>query len=420
MIEDQRLRNIIGTNGDIGNPMSVFKYTGKYPGGEPVSGALSAPGPDELKARLLKRSIILETCEESLSAIDLWRLRYVASKEVTRATRQLATLLSSGLTITEALESQLEEDSSTRLMIVFRRLLRGIREGERFSASLASFPQIFDQSYTSLVEAGESVGKLPEIMLRLADHRERMETLKRKFYSAMVYPSLVVVISVVVLIAVFKFVIPVFSDMYASFGAQMPQLTQDVVKVSEILQDNFLLLIALGIVTIIGAPILSRIPRVRLILHRIGLNVPLLGGLWKKIALARFARTLGLLQSSGADLLAAVDVSVRVTGNAHFESKLQSVRKSLEQGDSLRNSLSETNMFPAALLRMVGSGEKTGKLGQMLTNGATYYEKELEDQLSALSSVIEPLIILMLGLIVGFIIVVMYLPLFDLINQIGP
>ena len=384
-----------------------------------MSGTLNAKTEEELRLKLLRKSIILEASEVTLSTSDRWSLKLGGKKDVTASTRQIAMLLQSGLTIPEVIESLTEEESA-RLGVVFRSILKRLQEGKRFSAALESFPEIFDQSYIALVDAGETAGKLPEIMTRLADHRERMEDMKRKFLTAMVYPSLVVTVSLAVLVAIIEFVIPVFSEMYANFGAEMPPLTSDVIYFSEKFGENLGFILFISALTFISLSLLYKLSLVRIFCHKLSLAFPLVGGIWQKTDLSRFSRTVGVLQSSGVDLLQSVDIGVRSLGNKYLERKLIGVRGSLEKGKSLRESLSDTKVFPSTLLRMIGAGERTGKLGESLISGAKYYEKTVEAALTAMTSVIEPIIILILGAIVGFLIIVMYLPLFDLIGQIGP
>jgi type IV pilus assembly protein PilC len=400
--------------------MRKFQYIGRRPGGGEISGKQSAESVDDLRDKLLVESIILESHVETLSAVDQQRLRFVGTKEITRATRQLATLVSAGLTVAEAVESLAEEETLTRMAVVYATILNKLESGEPFYLTLAAYPALFNSSYVSLVEAGEASGKLPEILTKLADHRERMDDLRRKLFTAMLYPSLVVTVSVLVLLTVLKYVIPVFSEMYAGFGAEMPELTASVIVFSEALGSWFgTIIISMTILSVTFAIMLRR-TSTRTFVHRIALSIPVLGGIWKKGSLARYARTLGLLHSGGTDLLQSVAISAETVGNEYLRQKFKTVSARLEEGRSLRDSLAETNVTPSALLRMISSGEKTGRLGEMLTNGAGYYERELESNLTALTSVIEPIIILALGLVVGFLIIVMYLPLFDLISQIGP
>jgi len=400
--------------------MRTFQYIGRHPGGGEVRGAKAAETPAKLREALLAESIILESYAERLSSIDYQRLRFVGAKEITRSTRQLATLVSAGLTVAEAVESLAEEEALTRMAVVYRTILEKLVSGEPFYQTLSAYPALFNTSYVSLVEAGEAAGKLPEILSKLADHHERMDDLRRKMFTAMLYPSLVVVVSILVLLAVLKYVIPVFSEMYGSFGAEMPELTTNVIVVSDAVGSWFGTIVVSALGLVISFLFLLRKESVKRAVHRMALSIPVIGGIWIKGALARYARTLGLLHGGGADLLNAVEISAETAGNEFLRHKLLNVRSNLEEGRSLRDSLAETEVMPSALLRMVSSGEKTGRLGEMLSNGAGYYERELESNLTALTSIIEPVIILALGLVVGFLIVVMYLPLFDLISQIGP
>lgn len=411
---------LYATGQGLAREMKRYQYTGRHPGGSAISGILSATDSDGLRLKLLERSIILESHQETLSKSDAISVRITGGKEVTRATRQLATLLESGLTIDEAIDSLTEEGGYRQLAIVFQAVLHRLHEGSTLAEALEDFPYLFDSTFVALIQAGESSGSLAEMMSRLAAHREQMEDLRRKFITSLAYPALVVTVSVAVLIAVFTFVIPVFQEMYAGFGAEMPTVTQAVVDFSEALKNNFFV-ISLVLITALFVLILGlRTTQGMRISHAGALRIPLIGSIWRKIAIARFSRTLGLLQREGADLLSAMSISVRVLGNRSLEEKLKPCEALLIEGRSLKDTLENSGIFPRALLRMVAAGERTGKLGTMLLNSARYLEKEIEAALSVITSIIEPVIILILGAVVGFVIVVMYLPLFDLINQIGP
>lgn len=400
--------------------MKRFEYRGRVPGGETVAGVLRAGDSEKLRDELLGRSIVLESYQETLSRSELLTIKITGGSDITRSTRQLATLLESGLAADEAIDSLIEDGEGGKTAVVFQSVLEGLREGSTLADAFGRFPGLFDSTYVALVEAGERSGSLPEMLDRLASHREQMEDLRRKFLTSLTYPALVVVVSIAVLIAVFTFVIPVFQEMYASFGAEMPAMTRVVVDFSHTLRDDYpiILFVLLALTTALTLCFQSNWGR--MLIHSTALRIPMFGSIWKKVAISRFSRTLGLLHREGSDLLTALRISRRVLGNCKLESRLESAESSLSAGVSLRETLKESGIFPRTLLRMIGSGEKSGKLGAMLLNSARYLDKEIEASLSMITSVIEPVIILILGSIVGFVIVVMYLPLFDLINQIGP
>ena len=291
--------------------MSEYHYTGRFFGGGAgsgdTSGQMRATTLDELRATLLGRGVILVSAQTVPGGWDRLKWRLTAGREITRSTRQLATLTSSGLSVAEAMEALAESSGHSHMAIAYQTLLKRLQEGERFAGALSEYPELFDRAYIALCEAGEASGKLPDILTRLAQHRERMDDLKRKFATALVYPTLVVVVSALVLIAVFKWVIPVFTDMYASFGAEMPPLTAFLVSMADWIgaHTEAILVGFVGIVTL-GAWFYSR-GSVRNWLHGLALKFPLLGKLWTKASIARYARTIGLLHSNGVTLLAAGD-----------------------------------------------------------------------------------------------------------------
>lgn len=258
------------------------------------------------------------------------------------------------------------------------------------------------------------------ILTRWADHLEKMARIKRRLYSALAYPAVVVAVSLLVLYAIIIYVIPIFSDIYANLGAELPSLTQSVIDVSVTLASNVhWLLVAMFSLTVLVS-LARRLNPIKQLMDRMLLALPILGSVLSKLAFARYCRTLSLLHGSGTTLMPALSLASATLGNSWLLCKVAQAHPQIEAGQSLAVALTSSTVVPRVIIRLIATGEKTGKLSYMLEKGADYYEAEADTTLSTLVSVAEPLIVVLLGGLVGFILMVLYLPLFDLVGQVGP
>lgn len=398
--------------------MPKFLYNGKTIEGQIVSGEASAKDAASLELHLVNRGIFLESSRPTFGYLQLWFVRLFKKTEITNLTRQLHILIKSKLSILESLELAHEQLKDAVLKQVLSQIMQDVESGTSLVSAFGQYPGIFDELYISLIEAGEQSGNLEFSFDRIADYREKAESTAKKIKSAMAYPLLVVVVAVLVMIALVLYVVPVFASMYENFNAELPALTRRIVGVSDLLRNNLSFLL-IGIVTLM---ILSGVSlsttKVKLFLHRAVLSTPLFGKLTTKVITARFCRTMGTLLTSGVDIVYALRIASRTTGNMYATKVTSSAENNLIAGKSLTESLDALNLFPKAMLRLTASGEKTGQLGEMLSRAADYYERETDSEISTLTTLVEPVIIIVMGVVVAFILVAMYLPLFDLVGTL--
>jgi type IV pilus assembly protein PilC len=367
---------------------------------------------------MLRQGIFLSSYRVKSGTLIQLLIKHLRKNDITRISRQLAALVSSGITFNEALRSVREQVTDKRLGVMLDDIASSIESGRSISESFREFPIFFDTLYTSMLDAGEISGTLDKSLDRIATYRERSEEVSKKIRSALAYPILVMAVTILVVLILVIYIIPIFSSMYENFGSQLPALTQNVVAVSEWIKDNaYLVFIAM---MVLGLGIILAILNERIYYHisRFQLKIPIIGRILKKIINARFSRTLGTLLQSGVPTLFAVDVAIRTTGNAYIQSKTSSLPKSLSQGKSFTEAIGEFGIFSRTLIRMAAAGEKTGQIGLMLGKAADFYESEVDHDIGTLTTLFEPLIIVFLGVFIAFILIAMYLPLFDLISTL--
>lgn len=399
--------------------MNTYKYIGETTSGDKIEGTVKAVNQEQLESKLAERGVFLKShfvIESSL--LHHWHAQLKKS-EVTRLTRQLSVLLSSGITIDEAIESIREQIDDKRLNRVFESVLKMIQSGQDVYKSFSAYAMYFNDLFVSLVYAGEISGTLDNSFERIATFREKTEEIKKKLKTALAYPILVLIVSALVLLILITYIIPIFSSMYANFGLELPVLTRHVVNTSNWLKEYYLSIIAaLSILGILLFWILKA-DNTRLIVNKFALKAPLIKSINLKYASANFGRTLGVLLSSGVPLVKALKISINTISNSYIKYRLNKVSEDLAEGLSLSDSLKRSGVLPKTVIRMTAAGESTGRLGEMLLKTADFYDNEVKNDISTITSLIEPIIILILGLVVGFILIAMYLPLFELIGQMG-
>jgi len=345
----------------------------------------------------------------------------VSTKEIVVFTRQFATMIDAGLPLVQCLEILAAQGDNK----VFNKMLRDIKhhveQGATFSDALRRHPKVFDELFVNLVHAGEMGGILDTILQRLAVYIEKRVKLARQVRSAMVYPSAVLVVAIIVIFVLLSWVIPSFQSMFADFGGEntLPALTQFVINVSDAFVGN-ILWILLGIFGLVASVVYSyRTKAGKEFWHRAFLTLPILGPVMRKIAVARFTRTLGTLLSSGVPILDAMHIVGKAAGNVVVEAAIVSTASRIKEGRTMAEPLLETKVFPPMVVQMIGVGEQTGALDQMLNKIADFYEDEVDVAVAALTSLLEPLMMVVIGGIVGFILIAMYLPIFDLAGKVS-
>jgi len=344
----------------------------------------------------------------------------VDSKELAIFTRQFSVMIDAGLPLVQCLEILSSQQENKTFQKVLAGTRGSVEGGSTLSAAMKQYPKVFDPLYTNMVEAGETGGILDTILQRLAAYIEKNVKLQRAVKSALVYPIGVLTIAAAVITLLLWKVVPVFATLFAGLGVDLPLPTRIVIGLSHFVGSIFGFLIFVAIIgVVVGIKIWYGTPSGRMAIDTIILKLPVLGILMRKIAVARFTRTLGTLISSGVPILEGLDITAKTSGNAVIEKALNQVRKSLEEGKSLTDPLKESEVFPGMVTQMIAVGEQTGAMDAMLQKIADFYEEEVDAAVKDLLTALEPIMIVFLGLVVGGVVISMYLPLFSLIGKLS-
>jgi type IV pilus assembly protein PilC len=401
--------------------MPVFTYRGTNRAGATVSGELAAPSKSELINNLKRQQINVTKMSEKGKEFNLPTFGGgVDSKELAIFTRQFSVMIDAGLPLVQCLEILAGQQENK----VFQKVLIGTRSavegGSTLSSAMRQYEKVFDALYVNLVEAGETGGILDTILQRLSAYIEKNVKLKRAVKSAMVYPIAVLSVAAGVIVLLLWKVVPIFATLFLGLGVDLPLPTRIVIGLSNFIGSIFGLLILVAFIAgIVGLKVWYGTPVGRMAIDKTLLKLPMIGILLRKIAVARFTRTLGTLISSGVPILEGLEITARTAGNALIEKSLMEVRKGLEQGRNLSDPLKDTNVFPGMVTQMIGVGEQTGAMDAMLQKIADFYEDEVDAAVKDLLAAMEPMMIVFLGVVVGGIVISMYLPLFSLIGQLS-
>jgi len=343
----------------------------------------------------------------------------VKTKQLVVMTRQLSTLIDAGLPLLRSLNVLIAQMKPCKLKDILREISTDIQSGSTFSEALAKHPKQFDRLFVNMVKAGEVGGMLEIVLQRIAQFMERREALKRRVKSAMIYPIAVLIIASAIVMFLLIKVVPVFADIFKEFGGDLPWPTKFLMNAGDFMIYNWWILISIVAWTIIFIKILFKFHAVRRFRDRAVLKIPLIGDLVTKVAVARFARTLGTLITSGVPILQALKITKETIGNEIIQDAVDKVHDSVKEGDTIAAPLDQTKVFPAMVVNMIDVGEETGSLDAMLNKVADIYDAEVEAAVEAMLSLMEPAIIIVLGGIIGFIVVSLYLPIFTLGDTIS-
>jgi type IV pilus assembly protein PilC len=398
--------------------MPEFEYKGKTLAGAPVTGTLKANTKADVERVLRQNRILVNSIMKKPANIEIKFGTGIKKIEISRFTRQFATMIGAGLPMVQCLEILAAQTENKELAKIVRQVKDGVQGGATLSDALSRHSKIFDQLYTNMVEAGEVGGALDTILVRLAVYREKADKLVRKVKGAMVYPSVVVVVAIGVTVAMLLYIVPVFAKMFAGVGSELPAPTQVVLSISNFLQANFMFMTA-GLVASTALFIWwKRTPSGALTFDRTLLRSPIFGTLVRKSSVARFTRTLATLLSSGVSILEALEITAKTSGNLVVANAINRSVVSIAEGDTITGPLKASGVFPPMVTQMISVGEKTGGLDDMLNKIADFYDEEVDEAVTALTSIIEPVIIVFMGAIIGGILIAMYLPMFDIIGKI--
>lgn len=402
--------------------MARYQFEARDTRGRIFKGELDAPNENEARVRLRAQKMMPIRVSAAVQKVSVSKKLGGSSvnlKELQIFTRQLATLLGSGIPILQSLEVLAQSQRSAGLTVAIKSMVNDINQGRRFGEAMAEHPLVFDRLYVNMIKAGEEAGNIDQILNRLAIYIEKSAKIKGQIKGAMVYPIVILVVAFTVVAGLMIFVIPKFEGIFKSSGQELPGLTKMVISMSGFFMSYWWVIIG----GIVGAVFLLinyyRTEDGRKTIDSILIDVPYMGTLIQQSAIARFTRTLATLLTSGVSILEALEIASRVTGNVVLETALVRSREAISEGKSLTVPLMKEKYIPKMVTQMIGVGEQTGALDQMLNKVADFYEDEVDVAVAALTSVMEPLLMVVLGVIVAFIVVAMYLPIFNMAGTVG-
>ncbi len=400
--------------------MAEFVWEARGRAGDLRRGTMEAEDESVVNTRLRAQQLMPTKVKKKSASINISFGSGVSAKDLLTFTRLFATMIDAGLPIVQCLDILQGQTENKRFAVVLADIKASVEQGMTFSDSLRRHPKVFDQLYVNLVQAGEVGGILDTILNRLAQYNEKAVKLARQVKGALVYPSVVFVIFVVLIVGLLGFVVPQFKGIFKDLGSddELPWLTQKVVAVSEGFTSHFfLILITTGAIVFGWTLAYSRVPFKRAA-HRVFLRLPVIGDVLQKIAVARFTRTLGTLLTSGVPILDALDIVAKTAGNLIIMDAIYFCKQKVSEGQNISVPLLEAKVFPPMVVQMVGVGEQTGALDQMLTKIADFYEDEVDVAVAALTSLIEPVMMVGIGGTVGVVLISMYLPIFSIAGKI--
>jgi type IV pilus assembly protein PilC len=403
--------------------MATYAFKALDLAGVPTNGEIDANDKQTVAAQLRSKGLIVVDIEEKAAANAgdiLARFKRVKADDLVVATRQLSTMVNSGMSLLRALYVIEEQTENDKLRDAWIEVRKDVEAGLALSDALKKHPEIFNELYVAMVQAGETGGILDQTLIRVAEQLEKDAALRRQIKAAMVYPLLIAGFAFVVLFALVAFLVPVFEKIFDDFGGELPAITKFTVWLSHMVTERWYIMFAVAFGVVWLFRYWKRSERGRIQWDRLKLKFPMkIGGIVQKVALARFSRTFSGLVSAGVPMLEAIDITGKTSGNRVIEMAMENVRESVKKGGSLTAPMTEVpEAFPIMVTQMIGVGEETGALETMLTKVADFYEEQVAAAVKALTSILEPVMIVVVGSIVGFIVIAMYLPMFKVYDQI--
>lgn len=394
--------------------LTTFVWEGVDRAGRKVQGENQAPSAAYISATLRRQGIKPVRIRKQSKPLFSFRKK-VTPKDIAIITRQMATMIEAGIPIAQALDILARGHDNPAMREMLSSIRQDVEAGTNLSDALAKFPLQFDELYRNLVAAGEQSGTLDNLMDKIAAYKEKIEAIKGKIKSALFYPAAVIVVAFVVTAILMIFVIPQFEKLFKSFGGELPTLTQMVVDISEVFQEYWWAIFGglVGAVFFIAYSY-KRSPKLQYSFDRVLLRFPIIGEIVRKATIARFTRTLATMFGAGVPLVDALESVAGATGNRVFHNATLEIRTSVSTGQQLATAMAASRLFPNMVLQMVAIGEESGELETMLSKVADFYEQEVDDAVNALSSLIEPLIMIILGVLIGGMVIAMYLPIFKM------
>lgn len=399
---------------------AIFVYEGTDKQGRKTKGEISSTTPSIAKAELRRQGINASRVKKKPKSLFSTGGGSIKPADIALFTRQMSTMMRAGVPLVQAFDITADGLDKPKLQDLIRTIRTDVAGGSNFASSLRKHPDYFDELFCNLVEAGEQSGALETMLDRIATYKEKTESLKAKVKKAMTYPIAVVLVAIVVTGILLIKVVPQFEQVFAGFGAELPAFTQMVISLSEFVQAWWLAIVAALVGLVMGfVAIKKRSPKLREALDRLALKAPVAGNIIEKSSVARFARTLSTTFAAGVPLVEALNSVAGSTGNSVYTKAVYRIRDDVSTGQQLNASMRATEVFPNMVVQMVAIGEEAGALDSMLDKAATYFEEQVDNLVDNLTSLMEPIIMAVLGVLVGGLIIAMYLPIFQLGQVVG-
>ncbi|MEW5895473.1 MAG: type II secretion system F family protein [Candidatus Omnitrophota bacterium] len=403
--------------------MSTFKYLAKNQESHSVTGTINAENEEAVVRQLRDRGLMIVSVEQVKDAlqkkIGSGSKKKVKQEEIVIFARQLSTMIEAGIPILQSLEALEEQMESQGFKTVISKMQEDIQQGSSLSAAFAKHPRVFDSLFINMIKVGETGGILNTILERIASYLEKSLKLKRQVKSALTYPTVIIFMATVITTVLLVKVVPTFAEIFESFGGELPALTQMLIDISNFLKNNILFFI--GAVILAGFLLAKwhKTEAGRMAIDTLLLKMPIFGALMRKVAISRFSRTLAILLQSGVPILESLDIVGKSCGNAVIEHVMEDVKTNVKEGEGIALPLSKSGVFPPMVIRMILVGEKSGQLEKMLNKIAEFYDDQVDAAVAGLTSIIEPLIIGILGIVIGFIVIALFLPIMKITQLAG-
>lgn len=401
--------------------MPTFRYTAKNKIGKTVTGVSSAKDKDEFVGLLRKEELTIISVEEVRQSqqMSFSMGQSIRLDDIVIFSRQLATMVEAGIPLVSVLDVLTQQTDNQTFSKIIGKVRDDVETGSSMSQAIAKHPRIFSQLYINMVKAGESSGTLDEILNRVATYLEQTAALQRKVKAALVYPVAVIIIAISITIFLLVKVVPTFKGIFDLLGGQLPVPTQVLLSVSDFARSYFLFTVIGLVVFVVIVTQYNKTDTGRYFFDSIKLKLPVFGDLIRKVSIAKFSRTLSTLVKSGVPILTSLEIVGKTSGNRVIESAVESSRKAIRDGKNIADPLGATKVFPAMVVRMIAIGEQTGELEKMLTKVADFYDEQVNAAVESLTSAIEPMIIVFLGLVVGGIVLAIFMPIFKITELLG-
>jgi type IV pilus assembly protein PilC len=403
--------------------MDVYVWEGRSRKGAMEKGEMEAANEAAVRTQLRRQQILATKIQakpkDILKGLTFLKRKKAKEKEIVIFTRQFATMIDAGLPLVQCLEILSSQQTNVYFKEILLKVKGDVEAGSTFADALRKHPNVFNDLYSNLVAAGEAGGILDTILNRLAVYIEKSMNLKKKVKGAMVYPATVMVVALLVIGSLLLFVIPVFQKMFADMGGTLPGFTQLVINISEVLRKYFYIFIAFLVALYFGFRYYYKTEKGRATIDDYLLRLPIFGALIKKVAIAKFTRTLSTMLSSGVPILEGLEIVARTSGNKTIENAIMKTRASIGEGKTVAEPLGTSGVFPPMVVQMISVGESTGALDSMLAKIADFYDDEVDAAVAALTSLLEPILMVFLGTTIGALVIAMYLPIFRMASVLG-